>query len=496
MPQQRRLTPLVTTFSLVVGKSVVVSSVLPIERISVGFGDVAEAMAVSPNELLVNGKAAGSTSLIVWQQGGARLYFDVNVKPNQFLMNDRLATVRREIAKELPGQNITVTSENETILLRGTANDLLSVQRATSIAATSGKILNLMYVNVPAPEAQILLKVRFASLDRDKSTQLGVNLFSTGAGNTTGATSTQQYPGPTLPSPPQLSDLVAPFAVSSLLNIFLYRKDLNLGAMIQALETKGILQVLAEPNLLAENGKQASFLAGGEVPYPVFQGSSSGAGAITVQFREFGVRLNFIPTIMPNGTIRLQVAPEVSALDYTDGLQIQGYSIPGLTSRKVQTTVELQDGQSFAISGLLDKRVTDSYNRVPFIGDIPIIGKLFQSKSIDRKNTELIVIVTPELVRPVSVGAPRPSIQFPQPFLDSVPDSGTSPNGATVSGPVSTLPPNKSIAVETLIESMKPQTPLVITTGSSAPGAAGGDPSTGATPNQASPPSPVTPPKY
>jgi pilus assembly protein CpaC len=205
--------------------------------------------------------------------------------------------------------------------------------------------------------------------------------------------------------------------LSNLLNVFLFRKDLNLGAAIQALETKGVLQVLAEPNLLAENGKQASFLAGGEIPYPVVQSTSGGTGAITIQFREFGVRLNFIPTVTPNGMIRLQVAPEVSALDYADGLQIQGYTVPALTSRKMQRTVELQDGQSFAISGLLDKRATETYNKVPFMGDIPILGKMFQSKSVNRQNSELIVIVTPELVQPMQPNTPQPGMSSQSLFL-------------------------------------------------------------------------------
>jgi pilus assembly protein CpaC len=453
--------------AVVVGKSVVVKTEEPIERVSVGFGDVAEAMAVSPHEVLVNGKVPGSTSMIVWQRGGGTFFFDVNVKPNQFLVNNRLGTLRSQIAKELPGQDITVTSENDTIFLRGNAKDLLSVQRATAIAATSGKVLNLMYVDVPAPQAQILLKVRFASLDRTKVSELGLNLFSTGATNTIGAISTQQFSAPSLPATPQANDLLAPFTLSNLLNVFLFRKDLNLGAAIQALETKGVLQVLAEPNLLAENGKQASFLAGGEIPYPVVQSTSGGTGAITIQFREFGVRLNFIPTVTPNGMIRLQVAPEVSALDYADGLQIQGYTVPALTSRKMQRTVELQDGQSFAISGLLDKRATETYNKVPFMGDIPILGKMFQSKSVNRQNSELIVIVTPELVQPMQPNTPQPGIEFPKSFLDPDPKAEMRTPGVAVTGSNTVDRVRKPIPIETLMSSLKPEKPLVINNGSS-----------------------------
>ena len=163
-----------------------------------------------------------------------------------------------------------------------------------------------------------------------------------------------------------------------------------------------MLEVLAEPNVLAENGKEASFLAGGEFPYPVVQGGNvGGTAAVTIQFRQFGVRLNFIPTVTPRGTIRLQVAPEVSSLDYTNGINVQGFTVPGVSVRNVNTEVELAEGQSFAIGGLLDNRETDTFSKIPFIGDVPILGKLFQSTSKRKTNTELMVIVTPQLVRPL-----------------------------------------------------------------------------------------------
>ena len=346
---------------------------------------------------------------------------------------------------------------------------MLSVQRAASIASTSGKVLNLLYVSVPPPQAQILLKVRFASLDRSLALQLGMNLFSTGAGNTIGSTQTTQFPAPTLPTSPQATSVTSPFVLPDILNIFLFRKDINLGATIQALQTKGVIQVLAEPNVLAENGKQASFLAGGEVPYPVFQGSSGGAGAVTIQFREFGVRLNFIPTITPNGTIRLQVAPEVSSLDFSNGISIQGFNVPALSTRKIQTTVDLEEGQTFAIGGLLDRRATQTLEKVPFIGDLPIIGKMFQSKSINRQNTELIVIVTPELVRPMPAGSPELTLQYPKSFLDTDPKNPTRTPGMSVTGPVPVTSPQKTIPVETLMESLRPEKPLNVAAGAVSP---------------------------
>ena len=196
--------------------------------------------------------------------------------------------------------------------------------------------------------------------------------------------------------------------LSNLLNIFIYRPDINLGAAIKALEAQGVVQMLAEPNLLTANGKEANFLAGGQYPYPVVQGvSGSATAAVTIQFQEFGVRLKFIPTITPRGTIHLQVAPEVSSLDYANGVTISGFTVPALEVRKVKTDVELSEGQSFVIGGLLDNRVTQNLSKIPFLGDIPVLGKFFQSIDKTRTNTELIVIVTPEIVAPIPVGAPR-----------------------------------------------------------------------------------------
>lgn len=467
--------------SVAVGKSVLVASDKPIDKVAVGFGDIAEATAMSPTEVLVNAKAPGSTSLIIWQQGGGKLFFDVNVLPNKFLSDSRLETVRREVRTELAGQQINVTAEGDSVFLRGTAKDLTSAERAVSIASTMGKVVNLLYVEVPAPEAQILLKVRFASLDRSLAKQLGVNLFSTGAGRTLGTISTGQFAGPSLPDNPLQSNPATPFVFSDLLNIFLYRKDINLGATIKALETKGVLQVLAEPNVLTENGKQGSFLAGGEFPIPVVQGGTVGANvAITILFREFGVRLNFIPVITPRGTIHLQVAPEVSSLDFGNALTINGFSIPSLVTRKVKSEVELEEGQSFAIGGLLDKRVTDTFEKVPFIGDIPILGKFFQTKNVNRQNTELLVIVTPELVRPIPASAAQMELPFPEPFLHSS-DASAIRNPVTPKSEANRPPAAKTMPVEAYIQSLRPEQTLDVS------GSVGGK-----TPG--SPPSPQTQP--
>jgi pilus assembly protein CpaC len=404
--------------------------------------------------LLLNGKAPGVTSLIVWQEGGTRRSFDVTVVASTFLADRRIEGIQRELERELPGQNVNLSFENDTVFLRGTVKDATSADRAVSIAGTLGKTVNLLYVDVPPPAAQILLKVKFASVDRSTTTTLGLNIFSTGATNTIGSATTEQFSPPGLA--PVQSGLPVAATISDALNLFFFRPDLNLGATIQALEVKGLLQVLAEPNMLAENGKQASFLAGGEFPFPSVSASTGGAPMVSIQFREFGVRLTFTPTITPRGTIDLQVAPEVSALDFTNGLSISGFTVPALTTRKMNTRVELSEGQSFAIGGLLDNTMTSTLEKVPLIGNIPILGKLFQSKSIAKQNTELIVIVTPELVRPIPAGQPLPGLNYPKPFLE--PNTAKYPQtpGIDATGLVPVTPPNSAIPIETLIQSLLP----------------------------------------
>jgi pilus assembly protein CpaC len=227
------------------------------------------------------------------------------------------------------------------------------------------------------------------------------------------------------------------------------------GATIAALQSRRLLEVLAEPNVLAINGKPASFLAGGEFPYPTLQGGGGGLGAVTIAFREFGVRINVTPNITPRGTIRLQVTPEVSSLDFANGLTFQGFTIPALSTRRVQTEIELDSGQSFAIGGLLDNRVTEQFNKIPGIGDIPIIGKLFQSKQSSKSNTELLVLVTPELVRPIPAGQPVPEVKYPVSFLQGAPTTVPRTPGMDVTGPVPVKPPQDSIPVETLVQSQQ-----------------------------------------
>ncbi|HWZ31306.1 MAG TPA: pilus assembly protein N-terminal domain-containing protein [Bryobacteraceae bacterium] len=394
-----------------VGKSVLVDSPATIERVSVANGEVAEAVAITPREVLVNGKAAGETSLIVWQQGGNRLFFDLFVQRNE----SRMDAIRREMAKEVGDQKVTLDVEGDSVFVRGVVTDLVQADRAMAIAATIGKPINLLKVNVPGTDTQILLKVRFADVDRSSLRQLGINFFSTGATNAIGSVTTGQF-SPVAPT--QIgAGAATTLNLTNALNVFLFRPDLNLGTTISALESKNLLQILAEPNVLALNGHHASFLAGGEFPYPTLQGGGAGLGAVTIQFREFGVRLGFTPVVTPRGTLRLSVQPEVSTLDFANGLVFQGFTIPALSTRRVNTDIELEDGQSFAIGGLLDNRDTETFNKIPGLANIPFFGKLFRSRQITKNNTELLVLVTPEIVHPIPAGKPIPTLNYPSPFL-------------------------------------------------------------------------------
>jgi pilus assembly protein CpaC len=471
-----------------VGKSVLVDSAHPISRVAIGMSEIAEATAVTPTEVMVNGKAPGETTLIIWEATGGRQFFNVTVGPSTYAANDRLESLRRELRTELPGQAVKVSSENGMIFLRGTVKDLNSSDRAIQIASTAGKVVNLLYVNVPPADPQILLKVRFASVDRSKQRQLGINLFSLGAANSIGSVTTQQFSPPTISAPGGTNTTAT---LSSLLNLFIFRPDINLGATIEALQTQGLLEVLAEPNVLAANGKEASFLAGGEYPYPVVQGiTGGGTGAVTIQFQQFGVRLNFIPTITPRHTVRLQVAPEVSTLDFTNGVTISGFVVPGLSVRRVRTEVELSEGQSFAIGGLLDNRETETFEKIPFIGDVPVLGKFFQSINRTKTNTELLVIVTPEIVAPIPADAPLPELKYPVAFLPPNSNIPMRTPGPDVTGAKPIAPPPPAMPIEQLMQSLQPEQPLVIDSPSSAGGGSYGG---GAQPGMPATPTPTAP---
>jgi len=380
---------------VVVGRSVSIDTARPIQRVAAANEAIVDCLVITSRELLVNGKAPGQTSVVVWTDTGARVRYEVTVTPN----STRLDAVRAEIAREFPGSDVAVTLENDAVFVRGTVKDPVSAERAVSIAGTLGKPVNLLRVSVPAAEPQILLNVKFASVEHGASRDLALNM-ATGAFQQTTALGTGQ---------PVSADGAKTFTLSQAVNILLFRKDINLIAAIQALESKRLLEVLAEPNLLVINGTEANFIAGGEFPYPVVQPGANG-NSVTIAFKEYGIRLGFQPAITPRGTIRLKVAPEVSSLDYTNAVTIAGTVVPGTSTRRVQTEVELESGQSFAIAGLLDRQTTETLNRIPGLSAIPVLGKLFQSQARSKHSTELLVLITPEIVQPIPAGQPLPRI--------------------------------------------------------------------------------------
>lgn len=392
---------------LTVGKSIVIDYPADIARISTSNPDIVDAAPVTAREVLVHGKAFGTVTVVVWSKSGQRNFYNVTVEQN-------LEPLRRLLKDTFPREDIHVQSSRDSLSLTGRVSSKDAADRATALATPFAKqiVNNLAIATVV--DKQILLRVKFAELDRSAATQFGVNLISTGATNTIGRVATGQFPAPSLQAVG--GDVPTTFQISDALNIFAFRNDLNLGALIRALQTRNLLQILAEPNLVTTNGKEASFLVGGEFPIPVLQGGSN-AGAVTIQFREFGIRLTFNPVITENNTIRLYVKPEVSALDFAHALSFNGFNIPALSSRKMETNIELGEGQSFVIAGLIDNRVTETISKIPGLSSLPILGNLFKSKEVDRNNTELVVLVTPEITVPLQPGEAKPSPVMPREFM-------------------------------------------------------------------------------
>jgi pilus assembly protein CpaC len=412
------------TVHVLVGKSVVINVQAPLTRVLSSNSTAVEALATSPTQVVVEGKAAGSSSLILWDASGHSQILDVSVDLD-------VAGLRNAIQRSYPKEQLEVEADGGRLMLTGSASNAHIVEDLGKMASSySAQIVNSVHVP-QVHERQVMLEVKVAEVDRTALFQLGVNYFAPSIGNTTGALSTGQFGGTSVtttsattvtsgsttatsvtPTPPTLN-------VTNPLNLFLFRSDLNFGVAIQALQAHNVAEILAEPNLMAISGQKATFLAGGEFPFPVVQGTGSGLPTVTIQFRPFGVKLDFVAFVQDDGTLRLHVAPEVSALDFSNALTLSGFTVPAISTRRAETEIELKDGQSFGIAGLLDRRTTTLMNKVPGIGDIPILGQLFRSRSINKNNTELMVFVTPHIVDPVHVDIPLAQApKMPIPMLD------------------------------------------------------------------------------
>jgi pilus assembly protein CpaC len=412
---------------VMVDKSLLINTTERLKRISVTDPNVAYATVITPTQILVHGRAPGEVSLLIWDENERSRSFDLRVDVD-------VSACAQEEHRVFPDEQISVTPSRTAIVLSGHVTTEDVAKRAGELASAYSKnVVNVLTFG-PVGAQEVLLEVKFAEVDRTALTQLGANLFSTGAGNTIGSTTTGQYGGFGSQSISQTTGQGGPFStsqtVSNVLNLFLFRPDIHMGAVIEALENKSLLQILAEPNLVAVNGKKASFLAGGQFPFPIVQ-PGQGFTAVTISFKDYGVKLDFTPVIMPNGNIHLLVAPEVSTLDYSNALTISGFTVPALSTRKAETEFELIDGQSFVIAGLIDNRVTDIWNKVPGLGDIPILGAFFKSKSIQKSNSELMVLCTVHRISPSSVEPAGP--KNPQPFMNKDKFDGTK-SGAKPSG--------------------------------------------------------------
>ena len=406
----------VTRVILTAGRSMVLPTEFNVTRIAITNPAVADATVVAPREILIDGKTAGTISLIIWGDAQRTQYDLVVEQP--------VASLQQQLQALFPGEGIQVSVSDNATILSGSVSSTNVMLRAAEIAQAAGTdraVINMLQVPGGSESQQVLLQVRFAEVNRRALRELGVSLFTSGRGigNTWGRATTQQYSAPgfdNLESTKLDGEVVAQsgeLTFGDFLNLFFLNAKYDVGALIRALQSSGQFQSLAEPNLIAYNNQEASFLAGGEFPVPVVQGSS---GSVSVQFKEFGIRLTFKPTIAGD-VIRLKVSPEVSALDFANGVSLGGFRIPALTTRRATTDVELRDGQSFAIAGLLDNISQEDRAAIPILSRIPIIGYLFRSKAERAEQTELMVLITPRLVQPLDPDEVPPLPTRFRPFL-------------------------------------------------------------------------------
>ena len=398
-----------TSVQLLVGRSTIIDIGSTIARVSLTVPDVADAMVTAPTQLLVHGKQPGTISMFVWDRMGAITTYEVVVRRD-------LSALVEQVKNLFPGEAITIAGSGKDVVVSGTVSSKYVMDKAADVAAgyveKKENVVNLLKQAEGVASNQVMLKVRFAEVSRNALQELGASLFSDGKNNQFGRTTTQQFAAPFFDQgQPMLGDSLV---FSDYLNLFLFDAKNHIGAVVKALQGAGVFQSLAEPNLIALNGKEASFLAGGEYPYPVPQG---GLGSFSISFKEYGVRLSFTPTVLGGDLINLKIKPEVSSLDFNNAVIIEGFRIPALTSRRAETEVELQDGQTFAIAGLLNNTALSSMRKIPLLGDIPVLGTLFKSRAYQKDQTELVVMVTPTIVRRGSTGVSPALPNLVEPFL-------------------------------------------------------------------------------
>lgn len=391
--------------NLVVGKLGKLKSRKPVKRSHMVNPNVAELIiseTQSPNWVFFSAITAGTTQLTLWDEENRIVgTFNIIVSPD-------INELKKKLHDIFPDENVKVKASGDYITLSGTVTEPNKMTKVIALAETysPGKVLNFLKIG---GIQQVMLEVKVAEISRNVGKELGINFAAMSVSNErsvvsrTGNLLTPEY---------QDGEFINTFAsgVNAILNF--WGSDRNLLIMIKALEEEGLIKILAEPTLIALNGQNASFLAGGEFPFP----SDAGDGATDIEWKEFGVSLNFTPTVLGEGNLSMRINPEISELDFSNATVQNGFLIPGLETRRMSTVVEVKDGQSFAIAGLLKNVVREKITKFPILGSIPIIGALFRSTQYQKNETELVVIVTPHLVKPLNMAdQPLPTDSFVEP---------------------------------------------------------------------------------
>lgn len=398
---------------VMIGHSIFIDTKSRLRRVYVADPSVLNSVTLTPNEIIVTAMSPGISSLTLLDESGQAESYVVSADID-------IEGLRSAMGQAMHGDAVKIEGSAGRVTLSGTvATDAIADSAVKLASLYSKEVSNALTVR-PSHPKQVRLEVRILEVDRSKLLQLGVNLFN-GNSNLVSATTTQQFPaGSASAMGAAASAASAAITTSNPLSFFLYSAKLNLGATIEDLQSKQILQILAEPTITTISGEKADFLSGGEFPFPVVQpGSGGGTPAISITFRPYGIKVEFTPVVNEDGTIRLKVAPEVSALDYSNAVTVSGTTVPALSSRRAETEVELRSSQSFAISGLLDQRTTDIMSKTPGIASIPILGALFKSKNVNHSTTELIVVVTPTVVDPLSDTSAPIEPDMPIPTLNT-----------------------------------------------------------------------------
>ena len=395
-----------------VGHSLFLNTRSRLRRVYLSDPNMLNSVTLSPNQIVVTAMGSGISSLVILDEAGQAQSYVVSSDLD-------VAGLRSAMSEAMHGDAVNIEGSGDRVTLSGKVGSDALADTAVKLAGLYSKeVANALTVSPDHPK-QVRLKVRILEVDRSKAEQLGINLFNPG-GNTSflASTTTSQYASIATYSANGTAS--GSLTTTDPLNFLLYSSKLNLGATVKDLESKQVLQILAEPTITTISGKTADFLSGGEFPFPMLQPGSNGSGSVvTITFRQYGVKLEFTPTVNEDGSIRLKVAPEVSSLDYTNSVTIAGFTIPALATRRAETEVELRSDQSFAISGLLDQRTTDIMSKTPGAANIPILGALFKSKNVNHATTELVVVVTPTLVDPLTDTAEPRQPDLPIPTLNT-----------------------------------------------------------------------------